>query len=57
MPPMTAAAITVVDHLDIALAIERDCRFVTADGRFLRKLALGDPRRFRDRVIALTDAL
>lgn len=43
------------DCLYIALAIERDCRFVTADGRFLRKLA-GYRREFHDRVIALTGA-
>ena len=45
------------DCVYIALAIDRDCRFVTADGRFVRKLALGHPRRYRDRVIALKDAL
>ena len=44
------------DCLYIALAIERDCRFATADGRFLRKLKEGHRRQFRDRVIGLVDA-
>ena len=44
------------DCLYVALAIERDCRFVTADDRFLRKLDEGHRRQFRDRVIALADA-
>jgi predicted nucleic acid-binding protein len=44
------------DCLYVALAIERDCRFVTADGRFLRKLDEGRQRQFRDRVIALAYA-
>ena len=42
------------DCLYLALAFERDCRFVTADERFLRKLAEGNRSRFRDKVIALT---
>ena len=43
------------DCLYLALAIENDCRFVTADERFLRKLDRG-PRPFRDRAISLADA-
>jgi hypothetical protein len=31
----------------LALASERGCRFVTADARFVRKLAEGRRRRFR----------
>ena len=43
------------DCLYLALAIARDCRFVTADDRLLRKL--GEPRRrnLRNRVLALSD--
>jgi predicted nucleic acid-binding protein len=44
------------DCLYLALAAERDCRFVTADERFLRKLGEGRRRRFRDRVIGLRQA-
>lgn len=62
-PTLLEAATRIAIELDhpaydciyIALAIERDCRFVTADGRLLRKLA-GHRRQFRDRVIALTEA-
>jgi predicted nucleic acid-binding protein len=42
------------DCLYLALAAERDCRFVTADKRFMRQL--GEGRRFRDRVISLAQA-
>lgn len=41
------------DCLYLALAVERDCRFVTADDRFLRKLEAAQRRKFRDRVIGL----
>lgn len=44
------------DCLYLALAIENDCRFVTADERFLRKLAQGRRSRFRDRMILLAEA-
>jgi len=44
------------DCLYLALASERDCRFVTADERFVRKLAEGRRRRFRGRVISLVQA-
>jgi predicted nucleic acid-binding protein len=44
------------DCLYLALASERDCRFVTADERFVRKLAEGRRRRFRGRVISLAQA-
>jgi predicted nucleic acid-binding protein len=44
------------DCLYLALAVESDCRFVTADERFLRKLGEGRRPRFRDKVIALTEA-
>jgi predicted nucleic acid-binding protein len=44
------------DCVYVALAIERNCRFVTADARLLRKLAVGHQRQFGDRVIALTEA-
>jgi predicted nucleic acid-binding protein len=42
------------DCLYLALAAERDCRFVTADERFVRKLGQG--HRFRGRVISLAQA-
>lgn len=41
------------DCLYLALATERDCRFVTADERFVRKLSEGHRHRFRGRVIGL----
>jgi predicted nucleic acid-binding protein len=44
------------DCLYIALAMERDCRFVTADGRFARNLSEGRRRGFRGRVMTLADA-
>lgn len=44
------------DCLYLALAAERDCRFVTADERFLRKLNEGRRHKFRDRVIGLRQA-
>jgi predicted nucleic acid-binding protein len=44
------------DCLYLALAVERDCPFVTADERFLRKLHQGHRRKFRNRVIGLRQA-
>jgi len=44
------------DCLYLALAAERDCRFVTADESFVRKLSEGHRRRFRGRVIGLAPA-
>jgi predicted nucleic acid-binding protein len=44
------------DCIYLALAAERDCRFVTADERFVRKLGEGHRRRFRGRVIGLAQA-
>lgn len=44
------------DCLYLALASERDCRFVTADERLVRKVAEGRRRRFRGRVISLVQA-
>ncbi len=42
------------DCLYLALAIENDCRFVTADERFLRKLG-GRRSRFRTKAVLLTE--
>ncbi|MGH7119617.1 MAG: type II toxin-antitoxin system VapC family toxin [Acetobacteraceae bacterium] len=60
LEPATRIAIELdhpaYDCVYVALAIERDCRFVTADGRFLRKLDQGHRRQFRDSVITLADA-
>lgn len=44
------------DCLYLALAAERDCRFVSADESFVRKLSEGHRRRFRGRVIGLAQA-
>jgi len=44
------------DCLYLALAAERDCRFVTADESFVRKLSESHRRRFRGRVIGLAQA-
>jgi predicted nucleic acid-binding protein len=44
------------DCLYLALAADRDCRFVTADDRFLHKLKEPPGRKFRDRVIGLRQA-
>jgi predicted nucleic acid-binding protein len=44
------------DCLYLALASECGCRFVTADERFVRKIEQGRRRRFRGRVISLTQA-
>ena len=44
------------DCLCLALATERECRFVTADERFVRKLSEAGRRRFRSRVIGLRQA-
>ncbi|HUZ72352.1 MAG TPA: type II toxin-antitoxin system VapC family toxin [Stellaceae bacterium] len=44
------------DCFYLALAVENDCRFVTADQRFLRKIGEGHRSRFRDKVIALAEA-
>lgn len=60
LEPATRIAIEL-DHpayecLYLALAVARDCRFVTADQRFLRKLGARQGRRFRDKAIALVEA-
>jgi predicted nucleic acid-binding protein len=44
------------DCLYLALAIERDCQFVTADERFLRKLGEGHRRHYRTQAISLAKA-
>lgn len=43
------------DCLYLALAIERGCRFITADGRFMRKLGGQRSGRYQAQVIALAD--
>jgi predicted nucleic acid-binding protein len=58
------AAVRIAVELDhpaydcfyLAVAIENDCQFVTADERFLRKLGQGRRGRFRERVVGLTEA-
>ena len=44
------------DCLYLALAVEKQCQFVTADERFLRKLHQGRQRTLRGRAISLTEA-
>jgi predicted nucleic acid-binding protein len=44
------------DCLYLALATAQDCRFVTADQSFVRKLSEGYRRRFRSKVIGLAQA-
>jgi len=43
------------DCLYLALAMDNDCRFVTADARFVHKLAQKRGARFRGKVIALIE--
>ena len=45
------------DCLYLALAVENECPFVTADERFLRKLRQTRRRQFRNRIIALNEAV
>jgi predicted nucleic acid-binding protein len=45
------------DCVYVALAAQRDSRFVTADERFVRKLGEGHRYRFRGRVIGLRQAV
>ena len=44
------------DCIYLALAIEKDCPFVTADERFLRKLAQSCGTALRHRAMSLTEA-
>ena len=44
------------DCLYLALAVENECRFVTADDRFLRKLGQSRRSTLRERAISLTEA-
>jgi predicted nucleic acid-binding protein len=44
------------DCLYLALAVENECRFVTADERFLRKLGQSRRSTLRERAILLTEA-
>ena len=44
------------DSVYIALAVERDCQFVTAEERLVRKIAKRHRGQFHDRVIALTNS-
>ena len=45
------------DCLYLALAVEKKCRFVTADERLLRKLHQGRHRMLRGRSISLIEAM
>lgn len=44
------------DCVYIALALDKDCRFVTADERLVRKVRQRRPDAFRDRVTSLIEA-
>jgi predicted nucleic acid-binding protein len=60
LEPATRIAIELdhpaYDCVYLALAVERDCRFVTADQRLLRKLDQGRRRMLRARAMSLTEA-
>ena len=45
------------DCLYLALAVEKNCQFVTADERFLRKLHQSRQHALRSRVISLIEAV
>lgn len=45
------------DCLYLALAVEKECPFVTADVRFLRKLHQGRQHKLRGRAISLIEAV
>jgi predicted nucleic acid-binding protein len=51
-----AATRMAYDCLYLALAVENDCRFVTADERLLRKLAQSQGRALRGKAISLLEA-
>ena len=59
----TATRMTIeIDHpaydcLYLALAVEKECPFVTADERFLRKLHQGRQHKLRGRAISLIEAV
>jgi predicted nucleic acid-binding protein len=44
------------DCLYLALAVEKKCKFVTADKRFLQKLYQGRQSRLRDGAVSLIEA-
>ena len=44
------------DCLYLAVAVDRNCRFVTADQRLLRKLGERRRSRYSDRVVSLAEA-
>jgi len=44
------------DCIYLALAVEHDCQFVTADERLLRKLGQSRRRTLRHRAVSLTEA-
>jgi predicted nucleic acid-binding protein len=44
------------DCLYLALAMQNDCRFVTVDERFLRKLGHGRRSPLRDKLVTLAEA-
>jgi predicted nucleic acid-binding protein len=60
LEPATRIAIELghpaYDCVYLALAVERDCRFVTADERLLRKLEQGPRRTLRSRAMSLSSA-
>jgi predicted nucleic acid-binding protein len=60
LEPATRIAIELdhpaYDCVYLALAVERDCRFVTADQRLLRKLDQGRRRMLRATAMSLTEA-
>jgi predicted nucleic acid-binding protein len=45
------------DCLYLALAVENDCRFVTADERLVNKIRRDKKSSFRDRIVGLAESL
>ena len=45
------------DCLYLALAVENDCRFVTADERLVGKIRQDKKSPFRDRIVGLTESV
>lgn len=60
MEPTTRLAIELnhpaYDCLYLALAVEIDCRFVTADERLVNKIRRGKKGPFYDRIVGLADS-
>lgn len=60
LEPATRLAIEIdspaYDCVYIALAVQNDCKFITADDRFLQRVNLSSARSLRSRAISLAEA-